>query len=186
MPRVRSSPTRHSPAPQLDPSVIWTDSRFGDRVKDVPETVADPATLDGSASVVELLRGRGVRITASRVAVWAAVDASPHVDADTVAHVVRDRLGAVSTQAIYDALALFTRIGLLRRTKPSGSSALYETRVDDNHHHLVCRGCSMIVDVDCPTAKPPCLIPAATHGFLIDEAEVTYWGLCPSCRQTSA
>lgn len=152
----------------------------------MPEATAVAATLDGSASAVGLLRSRGVRITASRVAVLAAVENSPHIDADTVADVVRDRLGAVSTQAVYDALSLFTRLGLVRRIKPSGSSALYETRVDDNHHHMMCRGCSMIVDVDCPVEAPPCLVPDATHGFVIDEAEVIYWGFCPSCQQISA
>ena len=150
----------------------------------MPDAPATSATLDGSATAVGLLRENGVRVTASRVAVLAAVEASPHIDADTVANVVRDRLGAVSTQAIYDALALFTRVGLVRRIKPSGSSALYETRVNDNHHHLVCRNCSMIVDVDCPARASPCLTSAATHGFAIDETEVLYWGLCPSCQQS--
>jgi len=148
----------------------------------MPEPAAVP-TLDGSPSAVGLLRDKGVRITASRVAVLTAVEDSPHIDADTVAHVVRDRLGAVSTQAIYDALTLFTHLGLVRRIKPSGSSALYETRIGDNHHHLMCRNCSMILDVDCPAEAPRCLIPAETHGFLIDEAEVLYWGLCPRCQQ---
>ncbi len=150
------------------------------------DDAAVPNTPDGSASAVGLLRDNGVRITASRVAVLTAVEASPHVDADTVAHVVRDRLGAVSTQAIYDALTLFTSLGLLRRIKPSGSSALYETRVGDNHHHLMCRNCSSIIDVDCPAEAPRCLIPAATHGFLVDETEVVYWGLCYSCQQAPA
>ncbi|MGO1488503.1 MAG: Fur family transcriptional regulator, partial [Arachnia sp.] len=107
-------------------------------------------TSEAHTSAVETLRRKGVRITASRLAVLTAVRESPHSDADTVAHMVRDRLGAISTQAIYDALALFTRLGLLRRIQPSGSSALYETRVGDNHHHVVCRGCGLIVDVDCP------------------------------------
>ncbi len=152
----------------------------------MPETSVVPPILDGSASSVGVLRAKGVRITASRVAALAAVAESPHIDADTVAHVVRGRLGAVSTQAIYDALALFTQLGLVRRIKPSGSSALYETRVDDNHHHMMCRGCSLIVDVDCLTETPPCLLPATTRGFLIDEAEVTYWARCPSCKQIPA
>lgn len=129
-----------------------------------------------------LLRDHGVRITASRVAVLTAVDERPHIDADTVASVVRSRLGSVSTQAIYDALTLFTSLGLLRRIKPAGSSALYETRVGDNHHHLMCRGCGDIVNIDCPAEAMPCLAPTQTHGFLIDEAEVTYWGQCSSCQ----
>ncbi len=146
------------------------------------EAVTTPTILGGSSTAVALLRANGIRTTASRVAVLAAVEASPHIDADTVARAVRERLGAVSTQAIYDALALFTRLGLVRRIKPSGSSALYETRVNDNHHHLVCRQCSAVVDVDCP-AESPCLTPTTTHGFVIDEAEVLYWGLCPNCQQ---
>ncbi|MGO1383473.1 MAG: Fur family transcriptional regulator [Arachnia sp.] len=140
-------------------------------------------TSEAHTSAVETLRRKGVRITASRLAVLTAVRESPHSDADTVAHMVRDRLGAISTQAIYDALALFTRLGLLRRIQPSGSSALYETRVGDNHHHVVCRGCGLIVDVDCPVEAPPCLNPVATHGFIIDEAEVLHWGVCPSCQR---
>lgn len=151
----------------------------------MPEVTVTQPIPDGSHTAVALLRENGVRITASRVAVLAAVEASPHIDADTVAGVVRDRLGAASTQAIYDALTLFTALGLVRRFKPSGSSALYETRVNDNHHHLVCRNCSTIVDVDCPAATSPCLTPADTHGFAIDEAEVVYWGLCPSCQTTA-
>lgn len=142
--------------------------------------------VDGSSAAVGLLRNKGVRITASRVAVLTVVRDSPHTDADRVARIVRDRLGAVSTQAIYDALTLFTRLGLVRRIKPSGSSALYETRVADNHHHMMCRSCSMILDVDCPLAAPPCLTPPTTHGFLINEAEVIYWGLCPDCQKSSA
>ncbi len=152
----------------------------------MPDTHAAEAAPDGSASVVGLLRTKGIRITASRVAVLTVVDEHPHVDADTVAHEVRERLGGVSTQAVYDALALFTSRGLVRRIKPAGSSALYETRVGDNHHHLLCRRCGTIANVDCPTGSPPCLIPQQTHGFLIDEAEVIYWGLCPACQQTNS
>ena len=151
----------------------------------MPDDAAVDADLHGSASVTASLRSKGIRITASRVAVLSAVSASPHSNADTVAHAVRSRLGAVSTQAIYDALTLFTSVGLVRRIKPSGSPSLYETRVDDNHHHLMCRGCSLIVDVDCPDEAPPCLIPLATSGFVVDEAEVIYWGLCPSCQPAS-
>lgn len=148
------------------------------------DDIATPETMGGSTAVVALLRDNGIRITASRVAVLTAVEETPHIDADTVAHVVRDRLGAVSTQAIYDALALFTRLGLVRRFKPSGSAALYETRVGDNHHHMMCRSCNTIRDVDCPSEAPPCLTPSDTQGFRIDEAEVIYWGLCPSCQQS--
>lgn len=133
-----------------------------------------------------LLRDRGIRVTASRVAVLRAVEENPHATADTVAHAVRSRLGAVSTQAVYDALALFTRVNLVRRIEPAGSPALYETRVGDNHHHVACRRCGAIANVDCPTGSPPCLVPPETHGFLIDEAEVLYWGLCRACQQADA
>lgn len=150
------------------------------------DTEAMPPTTDSATTASGLLREKDIRITASRVAVLATVEASPHIDADSVARVVRGRLGAVSTQAIYDALALFTRIGLVRRIKPSGSSALYETRVNDNHHHVMCRDCSTIADVDCPTETPPCLNPSSTNGFLIDEAEVIFWGLCPTCQQAQS
>lgn len=151
----------------------------------MPTTVPEVGPALGAPSVMDLLRERGVRITASRVAVLTAVDEAPHIDADTVASAVRGRLGSVSTQAIYDALALFTSLGLVRRIKPAGSSALYETRVGDNHHHLMCRGCGDIVNVDCATGTPPCLIPTETHGFLVDEAEVIYWGRCTSCQSAS-
>lgn len=148
-------------------------------VEPLQQPPADPASA-------VLLREHGIRVTASRVAVLRAVEENPHANADTVAHVVRDRLGAVSTQAVYDALALFTRAGLVRRIEPAGSSARYETRVGDNHHHAACRRCGAIANVDCPTGSPPCLVPQQTHGFLIDEAEVIYWGLCPTCQQADA
>lgn len=152
----------------------------------MPATSSEVDPVIGGTSVLGLLRDRGVRITASRVAVLTVVEERPHIDADTVASVVRSRLGSVSTQAIYDALALFTSLGLVRRIKPAGSSALYETRVGDNHHHLMCRGCGDIVNIDCPAEALPCLVPTQTHGFLIDEAEVTYWGQCHSCQSASA
>ncbi len=140
--------------------------------------------LTDSASA-ELLRAHGIRVTASRIAVLRAVEENPHATADQVAHCVRNRLGAVSTQAVYDTLALFTRDGLVRRFEPAGSPARYETRVGDNHHHAACRRCGAIVNVDCPTGSPPCLTPPQAHGFLIDEAEVIFWGLCPSCQQAT-
>ena len=122
-------------------------------------------------------------MTASRIAVLTAVGERPHADADTVAHIVRERLGAVSTQAVYDALALFTGLRLVRRFEPAGSSARYETRVGDNHHHLACRTCGAIQDVDCAAGSTPCLTPSQAHGYTVDEAEVTYWGVCPACQQ---
>ncbi|WP_084469450.1 Fur family transcriptional regulator [Jiangella gansuensis] len=127
------------------------------------------------------LRAAGLRVTAPRVGVLVALERESHADADTVARQVRASLGAVSTQAVYDVLHALTEARLLRRIEPAGSPARYETRVGDNHHHMVCRGCGVIVDVDCSGAAP-CLVPAHAHGFDIDEAEVTFWGRCPSCQ----
>lgn len=127
------------------------------------------------------LRAAGLRVTAPRVAVLTAVAASPHADADRIAADVRAELGSVSTQAVYDVLKACVSAGLLRRIEPAGSPARFETRTGDNHHHLVCRQCGQVVDVDCAVGAAPCLEPSATHGFVIDEAEVLYWGLCPRC-----
>ncbi|WP_116946919.1 Fur family transcriptional regulator [Jiangella endophytica] len=127
------------------------------------------------------LRAAGLRVTAPRVGVLVALERESHADADTVARHVRGSLGAVSTQAVYDVLHALTEAGLLRRIEPAGSTARYETRVGDNHHHMICRGCGVIVDVDC-SGLAPCLAPAHPHGFLLDEAEVTFWGLCPECQ----
>ncbi|RDI47007.1 Fur family transcriptional regulator [Nocardia mexicana] len=132
----------------------------------------------------ERLRSVGLRVTAPRVAVLDAVTAQPHSDADRVAATVREQLGSVSTQAVYDVLRACVNSGLLRRIEPAGSSALYEARTGDNHHHLVCRNCGTVVDVDCAVGSAPCLDPSDAHGFAIDEAEVVYWGLCPECRRT--
>jgi Fur family transcriptional regulator, stress-responsive regulator len=130
---------------------------------------------------IELLRERGLRVTAQRVAVLRAVSAEPHVSADLVTETVRGELGTISTQAVYDALAALTEHGLLRRIQPAGSPARYETRVGDNHHHLICRVCEQMVDVDCAVGDPPCLTVADDLGYEIDEAEVIYWGRCPEC-----
>ncbi|WP_280262773.1 Fur family transcriptional regulator [Nocardia wallacei] len=134
----------------------------------------------------ERLRAAGLRVTAPRVAVLDAVTAQPHSDADRVAATVREQLGSVSTQAVYDMLRACVNAGLLRRIEPAGSSALYEARIGDNHHHLVCRNCGTVVDVDCAVGSAPCLDPSDAHGFAIDEAEVVYWGLCPTCRRTDS
>ncbi|MET7773113.1 Fur family transcriptional regulator [Nocardia sp. NPDC005366] len=130
----------------------------------------------------EWLRAAGLRVTAPRVAVLKAVAARPHSDADRLAATVRQALGTVSTQAVYDVLRACVNAGILRRIEPAGSSALYETRIGDNHHHLVCRSCDTVVDVDCAVGGAPCLEPDDSHGFAIDEAEVVFWGLCPDCR----
>jgi Fur family ferric uptake transcriptional regulator len=127
------------------------------------------------------LRDASLRVTQPRIAVLTAVDAHPHADTDTVVRTARESLGAVSTQAVYDVLRALTSAGLVRRIEPAGSPARYEARVGDNHHHVVCRRCGVIADVDCAVGEAPCLDADTDHGFEIDEAEVTYWGLCPTC-----
>jgi Fe2+ or Zn2+ uptake regulation protein len=131
------------------------------------------------------LRNAGLRVTASRLAVLTAVGEGHHLTADQVASAVRGRVGTISTQAVYDVLGALTRAGLTRRIEPAGSPARYETRVGDNHHHVVCRICGAVSDVDCVVGEPPCLLPTESGGYLIEEAEVTFWGLCPTCQTTS-
>lgn len=128
------------------------------------------------------LRAAGLRVTAPRVVVLEALEDMPHSDVDSVLRVVRRRLGAVSTQTIYDVLAALTEAGLVRRIEPAGSPGRFETRVGDNHHHVVCRICGAASDIDSAIGEAPCLDPSQTHGFVVDEAEVTFWGLCPTCR----
>ncbi|HEY1517421.1 MAG TPA: Fur family transcriptional regulator [Solirubrobacteraceae bacterium] len=128
------------------------------------------------------LRQADLRVTASRLAVLAEVMKGQHLTPDQVALAVRDRVGTISTQAVYDVLGALTRAGLARRIEPAGSPARYEARVGDNHHHAVCRSCGAIVDIDCVVGEPPCVWPGDAGGFVIDEAEVTFWGLCPSCQ----
>jgi Fur family ferric uptake transcriptional regulator len=132
------------------------------------------------------LRDAALRITGPRVAVLTEVTAHPHSDVDTLAARVRSRLGSVSTQAVYDVLRALTEAGLVRRIEPAGSPARFEARVGDNHHHVVCRGCGAVTDIDCATGSAPCLEASNTNGFIIDEAEVTYWGTCPSCQQQTS
>ena len=127
------------------------------------------------------LRAADLRVTRPRLAVLEAVDAHPHADTETVFGAVRDGLPEVSRQAVYDVLAALTAVGLLRRIQPSGSVARYESRVGDNHHHVVCRSCGVIADVDCAVGEAPCLTAEDDAGFQIDEAEVIYWGTCPDC-----
>lgn len=128
-----------------------------------------------------LLRGAGLRLTRPRVAVLAAVHRRPHSDTDSIARAVRSELGDVSTQAVYDVLRALTAARLIRRIEPAGSVARYESRVGDNHHHVVCRSCGGIADVDCAVGQAPCLAASDDSGYTIDEAEVVYWGLCPTC-----
>jgi len=135
-----------------------------------------------TASEFELkLRGASLRVTRPRLAVLTAVRDYPHADTDSIIGVVRADLGEVSHQAVYDVLRVLTAAGLVRRIQPSGSVARYESRLADNHHHLVCRSCGVIVDVECAVGATPCLTASDDHGFTIDEAEVVYWGLCPDC-----
>ena len=137
--------------------------------------------------VADQLRRHGLKATAPRTAVLEAVAAlGGHPDVDAIARHCRARLGMVSTQAVYDNLRVLTARGLLRRIEPAGSPARYETRVGDNHHHLVCRSCGAAHDVDCIVGAAPCLEPNETAGFVVDEAEVTFWGLCPACQQLAA
>jgi Fe2+ or Zn2+ uptake regulation protein len=128
-----------------------------------------------------LLRGAALRVTRPRVAVLTAVYEHAHADTDSIIGVVRADLGEVSHQAVYDVLRALTAAGLVRRIEPAGSVARYESRVADNHHHVVCRLCGAIADVDCAVGDTPCLTAADDHGYSIDEAEVTYWGLCAAC-----
>ena len=128
-----------------------------------------------------LLRQHGLQVTAQRLAVVRAVGDRPHSTADDIYGLVRAEIGAVSVQAVYNALAALTEKGLLRRIQPAGSPARYENRVGDNHHHLICRSCSRMVDVDCAVGERPCLTAADDSGYQIDEAEVIYWGRCPDC-----
>jgi Fe2+ or Zn2+ uptake regulation protein len=133
-------------------------------------------------SGTELLRAAGLRVTRPRLAVLDVLRDGGHLDVDEIATQVRGRLDSVSTQAVYDVLGALSRAGLARRIEPAGSAARYEARVGDNHHHVVCRSCGLIVDVDCTIGEAPCLDPNNAHGFEVDEAEVTFWGLCPTCQ----
>lgn len=133
----------------------------------------------------QTLRTHGVQVTAQRLAVLRAVAARPHATADTIADAVRTEIGAISRQAVYDALGMLADKGIIRRIQPAGSAARYETRVGDNHHHLICRICGTTVDVDCAVGAAPCLNAADTRGYRIDEAEVIYWGACPQCQTES-
>jgi len=137
--------------------------------------------VPSTSEFAEQLRNSDLRVTRPRVAVLDAVHDHPHADTDTIFGAVRTGLPEVSRQAVYDVLAALTDAGLVRRIQPSGSVARYESRVSDNHHHVVCRACGTIADVDCAVGDAPCLTAAVDHGFVLDEAEVTYWGLCPDC-----
>ncbi len=130
------------------------------------------------------LRAVSLRVTRPRLAVLAALRDNPHIDTQTVIELVRADLPAVSHQAIYDVLQALTDAGLVRRIQPAGATARYESRVGDNHHHVVCRSCGAIADVECAVGHAPCLTASDDHGFVVDEAEVVYWGICPDCAAT--
>ena len=132
-------------------------------------------------TAAEELRGAGLRVTAARVALLDTVRNGDHLGVEEIATRVRARMGHISLQAVYEALNALTAAGLIRRIEPAGSPARYEGRVMDNHHHVVCRSCGVVADVDCATGEAPCLTASDDHGFSIDEAEVVYWGLCPDC-----
>jgi len=140
-----------------------------------------PASSSETVETQEL-RAAGLRVTASRLAVLASVRQGGHVSAEEIARRARRQLGSLSTQAVYDVLHALSRAGLIRRIEPPGSPACFEARVGDNHHHLICRSCAVVVDVDCAVGHAPCLKPSETAGFAIDEAEIVYWGICPACR----
>lgn len=131
---------------------------------------------------VDLLRQHGIQATAQRLAVLRAVSSRPHLTAIDVAEIAENEIGAISRQAVYDTLSVLVEKGIIRRIQPVGSAARYEDRVDDNHHHLICRVCASVVDVDCAVGATPCLTAANDHGYEIDEAEVAYWGRCPKCQ----
>ncbi len=138
-------------------------------------------TASQTPATADELRGAGLRVTAGRVALLETVRKGDHLGVEAIAAGVRDRIGHVSLQAVYEALHALTTAGLVRRIEPVGSPARFEGRVGDNHHHVVCRSCGVVADVDCAVGEAPCLTASADHGFSIDEAEVVYWGLCPGC-----
>ncbi|MEV6152676.1 Fur family transcriptional regulator [Nonomuraea sp. NPDC052129] len=138
-------------------------------------------TASSAPTIAEELRAAGLRVTAARVALLQAVRDGDHLGVEAIASGVRDRVGHISLQAVYEALHALTAAGLVRRIEPAGSPARYEGRVGDNHHHIVCRSCGAVADVDCAVGEAPCLTASDEHGFAVDEAEVIYWGLCPGC-----
>jgi Fur family ferric uptake transcriptional regulator len=138
-------------------------------------------TSSQTPTTADELRGVGLRVTAARVALLETVRSGDHLGVEAIATRVRDRVGHISLQAVYEALHALTAAGLIRRIEPAGSPARFEGRIGDNHHHVVCRSCGVVADVDCATGQAPCLTASEDHGFAIDEAEVIYWGVCPEC-----
>ena len=143
-------------------------------------------TAPQTPTTAEVLRDAGLRVTAARVALLDTVRDGEHLGVEAITAGVRDRVGHVSLQAVYEALHALSAAGLVRRIEPAGSPALFERRVGDNHHHIVCRSCGVVADVDCAVGEAPCLTASDDHGFSIDEAEVVYWGLCPGCSTSDS
>ena len=129
-----------------------------------------------------LIKTIGLSVTAQRIAVLNIVGEHPHITADKVVSLAKEQIGSISKQSVYDVLSVFSEKGIVRRIQPSKSSARFELRVNDNHHHMVCRTCGIVKDVDCAVGETPCLTPNVDHGFIVDEAEVIYWGICPKCQ----
>ena len=154
-----------------------------DRDRELPATSAHVEHM--SRADARALRDTGMRVTGPRLAVLGAVREHPHATVDAIAAAARARSGSVSTQTVYDALRALAAAGLARRIEPAGSPARYEARVGDNHHHLVCRVCGDVADVDCAVGHTPCLIPDDAAGYVVDEADVTFWGICPACQTTT-
>ena len=142
-------------------------------------------TAPGTTPAAEVLRGAGLRVTAARVALLETVRDGDHLDVEAITSGVRDRVGSVSLQAVYGALHALTAAGLVRRIEPAGGPARFERRIGDNHHHIVCRSCGVVADVDCAVGEAPCLTPSDGLGFTLSEAEVIYWGLCADCSARS-
>ncbi|MFF3444196.1 Fur family transcriptional regulator [Streptosporangium sp. NPDC002721] len=142
-------------------------------------------TASQPPTTAEELRGAGLRVTAARVALLETVRNGDHLDVEALTSGVRDRIGQISLQAVYEGLHALTTAGLVRRIEPPGSPALFEGRVGDNHHHIVCRSCGVVADVDCAIGEAPCLTASNDHGFAIDEAEIIYWGVCSNCSTAS-
>ena len=168
--RPLASPRRRG-FPEVTPVQLWTRSIIGVNLHFVPREIE------------KLLRRHGLQVTAQRLAVMRAVSSRPHATADQLIDDVRAVIGSISRQAVYDTLAVLAEKNLVRRIQPAGSAARYEDRVDDNHHHLICRGCGRVYDIDCAVGRRPCLTANDDHGFEIEEAEVIYWGRCPSCQK---
>ena len=163
----------------------WSAAKNSRAIECLTESRIRVGMADVDDGVDQLLRQHGVQVTTQRLAILRAVSSRPHATADQLAEDVRAKIGSISRQAVYDSLAVLSDKNLIRRIQPAGSSARYEDRVDDNHHHLICRGCDTMFDIDCAVGAAPCLTADDDHGFEINEAEVIYWGLCPSCRNRS-